>query len=408
MTDFSAFDYGYVKPSSELYRSRTYLKWILVSISVVVSIISIYFTDELVGNIKAREEKYIELYAKTLEYFASTTGDCDLHFIFDEIIVANHSIPVIIADAEGNPLQYRNIKEADRESSDSKKQEILLSEIAKMKSEHEPIKITLMSGKEISGHQWIYYKNSKLLSQLTTYPMVQLAVVAVLAIISFLVFNYSKAAEQNRVWVGLAKETAHQLGTPLSSLMAWVEYIKTVESLKNTDLADDLKKDVDRLRMIAERFSNIGSEPLLEQTNLSEVIEESLDYLRKRVSKKVSIVTEYLPDAQIEAYLNRSLFEWVIENLCKNAVDAMSKNIVITVKKRTEGHVIIDVADDGKGLSRFQVGRIFEPGYTTKKRGWGLGLTLVKRIIENYHQGKIYVRQSEVNKGTTIRMSLKT
>ncbi|WP_245907036.1 sensor histidine kinase [Reichenbachiella versicolor] len=398
------------KSSAEIYRSRTRQKWVLLAVSVTISIVSIYFTEELVQTIREREKKSIALYAKTLEYIANQPDNGQLNFIFDDIIVANNSIPVIITDELGKPLHYRNIPSADRAKTQKQKDRLLLLELEKMEEEHEPLLITLKSGNDISGYQFIYYRNSFLLTQLKIYPIVQLAVIGIFAFISVMVFNYSKIAEQNRVWVGLAKETAHQLGTPLSSLLAWIEYLRGDSGLKNKEIVDDLKKDVDRLQMITERFSNIGSEPIMEQANLPEVIDEATDYLRKRISKKVEINVKSIPNRDIPANLNKALFEWVIENLCKNAVDAMSGagKIDITIKQAREGHAIIDVADNGKGLSKSQASKIFQPGFTTKKRGWGLGLTLVKRIIENYHKGKIWVKYSEVNKGTTFRISLRT
>ena len=247
-----------------------------------------------------------------------------------------------------------------------------------------------------------------MLTQLKYYPIAQLSVIAIFGMIAFLAFNYSKAAEQNRVWVGLAKETAHQLGTPLSSLMAWVEYFKTDPDLKNKEIITELEKDIARLDMITSRFSNIGSEPVLQSTNLLEVINETVNYLRKRVSTKVTIETSCFPNDNISAEINKPLFEWVIENLCKNAVDAMggSGQIKIHILQASEATAVIDISDTGKGISKSRVSKIFQPGFTTKKRGWGLGLTLVKRIIENYHKGRIFVKSSDINSGTTFRISL--
>ncbi|SMD34272.1 Histidine kinase-, DNA gyrase B-, and HSP90-like ATPase [Reichenbachiella faecimaris] len=394
----------------DLYRNRSKFKWVVLAISIVISIVSIYYTNVLVEQIKAREEKLIALYANTLEYFANQENNTDLNFIFDEIILSNKSIPVVMADELGNPLEYKNIPAADRAATRKERNRILLTEIREMEEEHEPLLVTLRRDGSITGYQFIYYKNSLLLTQLKYYPITQLFVIGIFGMIAFLVFNYSKAAEQNKVWVGLAKETAHQLGTPLSSLMAWVEYLKSDEKLKDMDMIVELEKDVERLNMITSRFSNIGSEPILESTNVYNLIEETLNYLKRRISTRVEFTLVCFPNRELEANINKPLFEWVIENLCKNAVDAMGGEgkIHIKVLKANEGHVIIDISDTGKGMTKAGIQKIFQPGYTTKKRGWGLGLTLVKRIIENYHKGKIYVKRSDVNRGTTFRISLKS
>lgn len=245
----------------DIYKNRSQLKWVVLAVSVLISLVSIYYTNVLVDKIRQREEKLISLYANTLEHFANQPNNGEFNFIFDEIIISNKSIPVVITDEIGKPLQSRNIPAADKAKTAKQRQRILLSEIEEMEEEHEPILVTLRSGGEVTGYQFIYYKNSILLAQLKYYPLAQLLVIGIFGMIAFLVFNYSKAAEQNRVWVGLAKETAHQLGTPLSSLMAWVEYLKSDEKLKDLDMIVELEKDIERLNMITARFSNIGSEP---------------------------------------------------------------------------------------------------------------------------------------------------
>ena len=394
----------------DIYKNRSKLKWVVLAVSILISIVSIYYTNLLVERLEQREEKSVSLFASTLEHFANQPNNGELNFLFSEIIVSNKSVPLIITDEIGKPVQWRNIPAADRAKNEKEKRRILLTEIEEMQAEHEALLITLRTKNEITGYQFIYYKNSELLSQLKYYPLVQLLVIGIFGMIAFLIFNYSKAAEQNRVWVGLAKETAHQLGTPLSSLMAWVEYLKSSEKLKDLEMIGELEKDVERLNMITSRFSNIGSEPTLENTNLYEVMNETVAYLKRRVSTKVKFTITCVPNYDLEAYINKPLFEWVIENLCKNSVDAMSGegHINIRILRANEGHVLIDVSDTGKGLPKSKIQKIFQPGYSTKKRGWGLGLTLVKRIIENYHKGKIYVKNSEPNQGTTFRISLKT
>jgi signal transduction histidine kinase len=246
-----------------------------------------------------------------------------------------------------------------------------------------------------------------LLTQLVVYPYIQLSVIAIFGFISYLAFNYSKAAEQNRVWVGLAKETAHQLGTPLSSLMAWIEVIREDPEMRDKGVIDELEKDIHKLKMVTERFSSIGSKPALKKENIVSLITNVVNYLRPRVSAKIRMDVFTLSD-NIMVLAHAPLFEWVIENLIKNGVDAMgnSGTIAIKILRGSEGKVFIDVTDTGKGIPRSKIETVFKPGFTTKKRGWGLGLTLAKRIIETYHNGKIFVKQSEENQGTTFRIAL--
>ena len=368
------------------------------------------YTNDLVRKIKEREQKQIDLYASTLEYLANTNDAINLMLILERVIQANHTIPVVLSDQNGNPEFYKNLPEADKIEDQRERRKYLLKQIAIMKAQREPIIVALNDDQnKVYGYKYIYYRNSTLLSQLQYFPYVQLSIIAIFGLITFTVFNYSRAAEQNRVWVGLAKETAHQLGTPLSSLMAWVEYFKSIYP-DEKETFDELNKDVERLSMITERFSNIGSTPKLKQENVCALIYDVTDYLKRRISTKVSLKIETFPNDEIEAQLNASLFSWVIENLIKNAVDAMDGKGDINLKiiRMNEGKVAIELSDNGKGISKGNVGRVFNPGFTTKKRGWGLGLALTKRIIENYHGGKIYVKQTELNKGTTFRIVLKS
>ncbi|MEQ9231105.1 MAG: HAMP domain-containing sensor histidine kinase, partial [Cyclobacteriaceae bacterium] len=287
-----------------------------------------------------------------------------------------------------------------------KRRKYLEQVIEEMRSQHEPIEITLQVSDAVYGKKFIFYENSTLLSQLAYYPYVQLSIIAVFVLVIFVLFNYSRVAEQNRVWVGLAKETAHQLGTPLSSLMAWSEYFKSSYP-KEKDVMVEFDKDIRSLETITERFSNIGSVPQLKTENITQVIREIVEYLSVRLSTKIALSVESFPNDQIQTKLNKSLFAWVIENLLKNAADAMEGkgSIAIKIMKVNEG-VAIDISDTGKGLSKSAARQIFRPGFTTKRRGWGLGLTLAKRIIENYHEGKIYVKHSEPSTGTTFRILL--
>ena len=395
----------------DFYQNRSAANWIVLVVSFLIGGGSIYYTSILVDKIKTREERLISLYANTLEYFANEDGNVNFNFIFEEIIVSNNSIPVIVTDEIGIPYEYKNIPEIDKAKSDVDKRNILLRELAIMEAEHEPILITLRNNlNEVTGYQYVYYKNSFLLTQLQYYPYVQLMVIFIFAVVAYMVFNYSRVAEQNRVWVGLAKETAHQLGTPLSSLMAWSEYLKSDTNEANREMAIELDKDIQRLEMITSRFSNIGSIPLLTSQDIVKTIKETINYLQRRVSTRVQINVSAFPHEVINAEINKPLFDWVIENICKNAVDAMSGagKIDINILKGNEGRVFVDITDTGKGIPKSRMSKVFQPGYTSKKRGWGLGLTLVKRIIENYHGGKIFIKSTEINVGTTFRIVLKS
>ena len=277
-----------------------------------------------------------------------------------------------------------------------------------MEQEYEPITISWTGSNDPNDFQYIYYRNSDLIYRLRYYPYIQLSVIAAFVFFGYVSFSYSRKAEQNQVWVGLAKETAHQLGTPLSSLMAWLEIMKIDDDIKDKEVVTELEKDISKLELITSRFSSIGSIPVLREENISKIIEQTVNYLKKRTSKKVNLYFECKDDL-ITADINKPLFDWVIENLCKNAIDAMSGEgeITITLKEGKYGDALIDVKDTGKGIPSSKIKEIFQPGFSTKKRGWGLGLTLAKRIIENYHNGKISVKESILNKGTTFRIILR-
>lgn len=384
---------------------RPHLKWIVVGFAIVISSGSIIYTNSLVEQIRERESRQMEIYASSLEFLA--TANDNFLMVLDEIVSGNHTIPVILTDENLEPELHKNIEKADKLTGEAR-QAYLRNEMARMQEQHEPIEVNLVddNGNEY-GVKYIYYTNSYLLSQLRYYPYVQLSVIALFGIVTFLVLNSLRRAEQNRVWVGLAKETAHQLGTPLSSLMAWSEYFKDLYPDQREALME-FDKDVDRLKIITDRFSSIGSEPQLALLNITDTVEEIVAYLHKRLSSKIEMTVASFPNRDIEAQINQSLFAWVIENLVKNAADAMEGkgSIHISVLKANEGRIAIDVSDTGKGIVKNKVKNVFRPGYTTKKRGWGLGLTLAQRIIEQYHKGKIFVKHSEINKGTTFRIYL--
>lgn len=394
--------------SMDFYRDNTKLKWIILAVSVFISVGSIYYTNILVNQLKEREKQQVELFAKALEY-TLMNDDGNIVFITDEIIFKNKSVPVIWLTKD-NEYQYANI-DINPGWSQERKNEFLRNEIDRMKESYDPIEIVLRddSTGEVFGKQYVYYENSFLLTQLIAFPYIQLSVLAIFGFISYLAFNYSRTAEQNQVWVGLAKETAHQLGTPLSSLMAWVEVLRDDPDIKNKGIVDELDKDIRKLRVVTERFSSIGSTPVLKDENVFHLVNNVVGYLQPRVSSKINFEV-YTLSEKIHAKVHAPLFEWVVENLCKNSVDAMGSTGTIAIKilRGSDRKVFVDISDTGKGIPKTMVPNVFKPGFTTKKRGWGLGLALAKRIIEMYHEGKIFVKSSEENQGTTFRIELKS
>jgi two-component system, sporulation sensor kinase D len=341
-----------------------------------------------------------KLYYKDSKIFSElkTVLDDLIQSFISEIVINSASVPVIYTDStQVNVIEYGKLEGGKTGIG----QDFLEATIAEMREENEPIAITINN----SSVNYIFYSDSELLKQLKIYPYFQIIIIALFALISYYLFSTSRKVEQNQVWVGMAKETAHQLGTPLSSLMAWVEYLKLKGTVEENTL-DELSKDISRLETITERFSKIGSVPKLEAENLNSVINDSLAYLKVRISKKVKVSFNTQNNAEIFAKLNPSLFSWVLENLIKNAVDSMKGEGTIDVFITDQSQFIyIDITDSGTGIPKAQQKTIFEPGFTTKQRGWGLGLSLVKRIIENYHEGKIFVKQSDET-GTTFRIVL--
>ena len=373
--------------------SQRNTKYILAFVAAIIVVLSMYYSNKLAKDMAEEERQKIELWAEATRLLVTVDDNADISFIM-RVIEENNTIPVIIADAQGDVFMSRNV-EIPEESSE----EILKKKIQEWKGINKPMEINL---DEDTKH-YLYYDDSVLFKRLAYYPYIQWSVIAVFFVILFLVFTNAKKSEQDRVWVGLSKETAHQLGTPISSLLAWVEILKN----KNVepDLMPEMEKDVNRLRTIAERFSKIGSKPEKEQVSLTKVLENALAYMQKRTSNKVHITCVYREFNTIYLNLNVPLFEWVIENLCKNAIDAMEGEGAININvTENNNRIYIDVQDTGKGIPKSKQKSIFNPGYTTKKRGWGLGLSLAKRIVEEYHGGKIFVKKSELNKGTTFRI----
>ena len=371
----------------------------------LIGIGSWIYTQHIVDNIDEREVRQLRLQAKILQYATMVGNDQETTFLLDQInenIMQSH-IPVIYVDEKGNPQWSRNI-DLPESASPKVRQQILQQKYAEIKAEHPPIEIDLGGLK-----QYIYFSDSSLLVQMKFFPYVQIASILVLGFLAYLVFSAARTAEQNRVWVGLAKETAHQLGTPLSSLMGWVDYMRGEAGISAT-ITDEIEKDVQRLEMITSRFSSIGSVPILKPENVGELVEQFLTYLTRRISTKVKLTVDNQLPKRMMTNLNRNLFEWVVENLCKNAVDSMGGVGALNVRLFTlpKDEIAIDISDTGKGISRANQRKIFKPGYSTKKRGWGLGLTLAKRIVEEYHGGKLFIKETQADKGTTFRIILKT
>jgi len=378
------------------FRKRRW-KILLLLLAVVIGIGAFLYTNWLVKNMAREERKSVELWAEATQKLVSADINTDQDITFlNDIIVGNTTIPIIVTDSLDHIRDSRNIS-----FSEKNKEKVLLRELHKMKEQNEPIIISVSE----TNKQYLYYRDSILLVNLKFYPIVQFGVIILFILVAYVAFNSSRNAEQNQVWVGMSKETAHQLGTPISSLMAWVELLK----MQNIDenLIQEFEKDTERLQKITERFSKIGSIPELIPTDVAETIRSTIEYLKTRSSGKVKFILDFDPDKRYEAPLNSPLFSWVIENLCKNAIDAMNNTgtIQVSISEKVD-QLFIEVSDTGKGISKAYFKTVFQPGFTTKKRGWGLGLSLAKRIVENYHKGKIFLRQSEINKGTTFRIVL--
>ncbi|MBO4812152.1 MAG: HAMP domain-containing histidine kinase [Prevotella sp.] len=367
------------------------VKILLVVAAILIAAASLFVSHQLVSDLKAEERTKMDLWAKAMNFVQEANSETDLSLAL-AFIEGNTTIPVIVTDAQGNVMEYRNIADsvgvADRARS--------------MRQAGDTISIDIGGG----DYLLVCYDESTLLKRLTQYPYWQLGIVMIFVVVAIFALLSSKRAEQNKVWVGLSKETAHQLGTPISSLMAWTEMLK--DSYPHDELIPEMEQDVKRLERIAERFSKIGSMPEPVDTSMKEVLDHVIDYMNKRTSQKVDIRGHY-PATDVIVKVNASLFEWVIENLCKNAVDAMEGQPgKIDLWLLEEDNIVaVEVVDTGKGIRKKNVKNVFRPGFTTKKRGWGLGLSLAKRIVEEYHHGHIFVKQSEVGRGTTFRIELR-
>lgn len=395
------------------------VKITLVVMAVVIATASLVVSHFLVMDLAHEERVRMEIWAEAMHSLNTADEDTDLNLVL-KVLEENHTIPVVVTDADGNVAMYRNV---DIQGGDSMK--VAADMARKMQQKKQVIKVELTADSTAEGdsintqpdYLYVNYDDSVLLTRLAYYPYIQLGVVMLFIVIAIFALLTSKRAEQNKVWVGLSKETAHQLGTPISSLMAWTEILR--ETHPDDDLIPEMEKDVKRLQLIADRFSKIGSAPERKPVLLDEVLQHVVDYMNRRTSQKVSITYHInQDDASTPLYVNvnAQLFEWVFENLCKNAVDAMEGRGEIHITATIDNHngiamkkkprIIIDVKDNGKGIEASNLQNVFRPGYTTKKRGWGLGLSLAKRIIEEYHDGSIYVLTSERGKGTTFRIEI--
>ena len=379
-----------------IYTRKLRWKFLLFVTAISIGVSSLLYTNNLVRKLAVEERKRAELlFEAQRKIINAEMADPNLDF-YGKVIENNETVPVIVVDSLDNIVFMRNMDpiKMDNPRYVSKK-------LKQLKEASDPITINVSP----TERQYLYYSKSTILTKLTVYPFVQLGIILLFILVAYFAFSSSRNAEQNQVWVGLSKETAHQLGTPISSLMAWLEMMKMKSS--DPDLLTELEKDVKRLEKITERFSKIGSKPILKKENLISVISSAVTYLKTRSSGSVKF-NVHLSSEELFVPINASLFEWVIENICKNAIDATNGQGEVEIFISDHNQVVyVDVSDTGKGISKGLFKTIFKPGYTTKERGWGLGLSLAKRIVEEYHDGRIFVHQSEIGKGTVIRIVLK-
>ena len=375
------------------------VKYILIAVAAIIAAASLLVSHSLVKKLRAEEEKKMEIWAEAMNSLNRADANTDLALVLT-VLNGNTTIPVVVTDSDGAINLHRNIEL--KSGTDSLA--VLMQMVADMRLRNQIIRVDLGTD-ENSDYLEVCYSESLILKQLAYYPYVQLIVVLLFFAICFVAILSSKRAEQNRVWVGLSKETAHQLGTPISSLMAWTTVLK--EKYPTDELLPEMERDVARLQRVAERFSKIGSLPEPTSEDIVEVIDRAVEYVKRRSPAQVTY-TMSAPKRPLLVRMNAPLIEWVVENLCKNAIDAMDGKGTISVSiSQNSDRAFVEIVDTGKGIPKSKHKRVFEPGYTTKKRGWGLGLSLAKRIMEQYHKGRIYVKQSAPGKGTTFRLELK-
>ncbi|MDB5123714.1 MAG: sensor histidine kinase [Mucilaginibacter sp.] len=404
-SDFTDFSDSKMNP----YQQKKRWKYSLLTFAVVIASGSLLYTNYLVRNIAKSERTRAQVWAMSQKQVLASDDNDFLNYVF--MVIDSSVVPAIVTNDKGDIQLSRGLdstKTFIKLAAEGNKKltydpEYYKSELADMKKEHAPIKLTVL------GSQWlVYYKDSALLTELKFFPYIQLSLISIFLLMAYTAFSSSRRSEQDQVWVGLAKETAHQLGTPISSLMAWIELMKEKFSAEEDPLIAEMENDVRRLEIVADRFSKIGSTPKLEEHSVFEVVKDFIDYFRVRVSKNINF--EMAGNRDLKAGLNVPLFDWVLENLLKNAVNAIEGKGEIKVEisgNKVKKQVFIDITDTGKGIPRSKFDTVFQPGYTTRKRGWGLGLSLTKRMVENYHDGQVFVRESELGKGTTFRIVLK-
>ena len=374
------------------------VKVLLVSAAVVICGASLIWSHFLVNDLSEEERNNMEVWAEAMRSLNTADETTDMNLVL-KVINGNNNIPVIVLTEEGEVQIYRNLDLRAKNAADS------LAEVNRLAQSMKNAGQVLHVRLDQNEYMEVCYDESIMLKRLARYPYIQLGIVLVFVVVAIFALLSSKRAEQNKVWVGLSKETAHQLGTPISSLMAWTAVLH--EQYPDDELLPEMDKDVKRLQMIAERFSKIGSMPEATPENLNEVIHHVVDYISRRTSNRVTIQA-HLPEQPLFVKMCAPLFEWVVENLCKNAIDAMEgQGRIDIVTKEESSRIVVEVADTGKGIPRNHFKSVFSPGFTTKKRGWGLGLSLAKRIIEEYHRGRIFVKSSELGKGTTFRIELR-
>ncbi len=378
-----------------IYTNKKKWKLFLLIGAVAIGTFTLWYTQNLVEQLKEQERQRMSLWADAMREMTLTDIQSNTPSFITDVIINNTTIPVILVGENDSILYYRNINVSEKGAN-----EVLYKKLNTMKADSSLFVIDLGGGEQ----QYLYYGDSILIWQLGWFPIVQLLVVSVFIFVAYLAFSGARKAEQDQVWAGMAKETAHQLGTPTSSLLGWIDVLQL--KYKEDELLKEMNKDVQRLQTITDRFSKIGSKPEMKELELNSVIISSIEYLKRRTSKKIEFKLD-LPKELISANLNPVLFEWAIENICKNAIDASDGKgaIKISLLKKRE-NTVIDIKDKGKGIVKSRFRTVFEPGYTTKKRGWGLGLSLTKRIVEQYHGGTIFVKESELGEGTTFRIIL--
>ena len=382
------------------FRLNNFVFKFLVLLALIIVGVTLWYTHNLAAKFQIEEEKKVALWAKATQILSNPDTNDNLNLLL-EVVASNTTIPVILADQNNHPIAHRNII-TDNKNSNRKKEIDIKEQIELIKTKYPDhyIEIELIDGTK----NYIYYKDSKLLQNLKYFPLFMLSIIGAFIVLVYFAFSNARIAQQNKVWTGMAKETAHQIGTPLSSLIGWVEYLK--EKKESQSITDEVQKDINRLQKIANRFSKIGSLPKLKKIDIIPILNGSIEYMCERASSKVTLELS-TTENKVETKINSDLFEWVIENLIKNSIDAISKEGKVTLHlEQNSTHIFLDVIDNGKGVKKGFFNEIFEPGFTSKKRGWGLGLSLVKRIIQDYHLGKVGVLRSIPNKQTVIRIVL--